>query len=597
MKKITLTIILFYVVSLTFLNAQMLKEVSLKQQIDNSTLVVEGKVIAEKSFWDAKNHNIYTSHTIKVYKTFKGKAISTIEVITAGGVVGLKAEVVTPSLRLRNNDIGVFMLYENDIELSSKSKSNNKKYKPYGSKQGFYKYYLDEDVAINPFEKKTGIASSFYNEIMSHTKSNYVKVSDFNVSNEQNKRNQQKVLLPPGSITFTPTTISAGTQAVLTINGSGFGTVQGKVGFANADDGSATFVDALDTQVLTWSDTQITVEVPSHAGTGKVRVTDDGGSFDTSAADLTVSYSELNIPSDAVSSGTFVAYMTQHVDDDNNGGYTWSMFTDFDANTAAKESFLRAFEAWRCETDVNWINGSTTSVDEVASDGINIIRFDNGTELGVTLLGKCTSRYSGCFINGGTSLEWYVSELDIVFDDGTDWNFGPGATPAILGKYDFESVALHELGHGHQLGHTVDTNNDVMHWVLQFAEDQRVLNANNITAANDVQSRSTTNSPCSESAMTNYAGMCNLSVEEDTLEEAISIYPNPVADQFFIKNASFINLEKAVIYDLSGRLINTYDISNTSRTKTIDVISMSKGIYFVNIHSEFASITKKLIVE
>ena len=610
MKKITLTYLLIMLLSLiSSLNAQgLIKEVSLEKQIEKSSLLIEGEVLSKESFWDKDNQNIYTVNKIQVHKVFKGETLTTIDIITFGGVVGLKAEIVTPSLSLNVNDIGVFVLNDNiNIELKSKSKKNQ--YKPYSSSQGFYKYNLYQDIATNIFIKKRGISTSFYNEIMTYTKSDYIDVTNFNIEKTQSALKQIKNALPPSAITFSPTTVSAGTQTVLTISGSGFGSIKGKVSFSEADTGGSSFADALDTQVLTWADTQITVEVPSGAGTGAIQVTDSSSESETSSAILAVSYSEINVISNQATAGANagldVAYLTQHVNDNTSGGYTWQMFTDFDTNAQAKASFLRAFEIWRCESGINWVIGATTTTNVIADDGVNVIRFDVGNELGDDILGRCTSRFSGCFINGDTSFAWYVDELDIVFNDSPDntgsasaetWNFGAGASSS--SEYDFESVALHELGHGHQLGHVIDPNSDVMHFSLFNGQDERVLGANNVIAAADVQSRSIFSGVCGVLAMTNYSGSCSLSVDERyELDGSITIYPNPAKQQFFIKNTSFANLERVAVYDVSGRLVSDVDVSDTSRTKTINLINVSKGMYFVNIHSENAFITKKLIVE
>ena len=175
MKKITLTYLFIMLLSLiSSLNAQgLIKEVSLEKQIEKSSLLIEGEVLSKESFWDKDNKNIYTVNKIQVHKVFKGESLTTIDIITLGGVVGLKAEIVTPSLSLNVNDIGVFMLNDNNnIELKSKSKK--KQYKSYSSSQGFYKYNLYQDIATNIFIKKTGISASFYNEIMTYTKSDYI---------------------------------------------------------------------------------------------------------------------------------------------------------------------------------------------------------------------------------------------------------------------------------------------------------------------------------------------------------------------------------------------------------------------------------------
>jgi hypothetical protein len=595
--QIVYVLLLFLMVG-SNLNAQiLLKEVTLKRQIENSSLVIEGKVLSKKAFWDAENKNIYTANSIEVYKVFKGQPIELIEVITEGGTVGLSAEIVTPSLTLNRGELGVFMLYNNNVKLNRKNKSSKEQFKTYGSLQGFYKYNLDSDEAVNPFNKKRGISSAFYNEIMSITKVGFVEVKAFDIVSMQNKFSKNTVLVP-GLITFTPTTITAGTKSILTINGTGFGSSIGKVSFSNADDGGATFVDALGSQIKTWNNTQITVEVPSRAGTGIIKVTDSGALSDNSLSSLTVTFSETNVIADNLNPGTDIAYNIQHINEDASGGYTFSLFTDFNDNINAKAVFIRALDTWRCETGINWvIDPSTTVIDVASEDGTNVVRFDTGTELETDVLGRCNSFYSGCVAGGGTTINWYVSELDIVFDDATNWNFSSVTSSTGMAQYDFESVTLHELGHGHQLGHVIDTN-DVMNYDLLNEEEQRVLGSGNITAATTIQSRSKTINPCPSlgtSVMTNHP--CYLSVEEEELKDALSIYPNPSKGSFNIKNTSLINLEKVVIYDISGRLISEYDMTNSSRIKTINLVGVSKGMYFINIQSKRGRITKKLILE
>ena len=51
------------------------------------------------------------------------------------------------------------------------------------------------------------------------------------------------------------------------------------------------------------------------------------------------------------------------------------------------------------------------------------------------------------------------------------------------------------------------------------------------------------------------------------------------------------------LYDLSGRKISEHDLSNSSRISTINVQGISKGIYLVNIHSENARMSTKLILD
>lgn len=569
----------------------MLKEISLKQQIEKSDLVVEGKVVSKKSFWE--NNLIYTKNTIQVYKVFKGEPVTTLEVITEGGRVGLEALVVSSALKLKNNDIGVFVLENSNLSTKLSKSSSNKVFKPYSAIQGFYKYDLIDNVAANPFNKKQGISSSFYDEIKSITRKNYVEVSGFNTAEINKSLNQNKTLSAVIS-GFNPTIATAGTQSQLTINGSGFGTSIGAVGFADADNGGAGFIDALQSQIVSWTDTQIVVEIPSGAGTGKVRVTPPLSSSAVSSSDLTISYSELNVDYDVATVTT--AFPLQHYGQSfQTGGYIWKMQTDFYNDTehpGAKAAFERAMETWRCTTKINWtISNTPVATDVKAKDNTNIIRFDNGSELGAGVLGTCYSYYNGC--SSGGSYNWYVSELDIVFDDATTWYYGTG-DPGLA--FDFQSVAVHELGHGHQLGHVVNTN-AIMHYNISPGEANRVLSADDIAAGNDIQSRSTSNQICLLDLMTDYSGSCSLGVDDLTFNEGVKVYPNPSNGQFYISNELNVNLTKAVVFDLSGRIISEFNFSDASKIKPINLAGASKGIYFVNIHSDNGFVTKKIVVE
>lgn len=595
MKKIILThlilFLLFILLSFENLFAQPgLVIIPLNQQIEKSELIVEGKVISKESFWDSNHRNIYTKNTVEVYKVFKGQILAQIEIITLGGTVGLEAEKVTPSLQLSKNTIGVFLLNKSNIRLLN-DKESFQKFRPYSGIQGFYKYNITTNTVSNIFKSYNDIEGVFYNSIKLVTKANYKKVSKKKIVGIGISNNVTKSLLVVGITNIFPTSISAGTKSILSINGTGFGTGIGKVEFSNADDGGGTLIEPLATQLISWSDTLIEVEVPAEVGTGVVRVTHQfNGTLDE--ANLSIPFSQTNVVSDDLSSGTFIAYQTQHINLNLVGGYTWQMQTGFNINTAAKESFIRAFDAWRCETGINWVLGTTTPVDNAVKDNINVISFDTVLNpLPDGTLGVNASYFNGCNV-GGTTLEWFVSELDIIFDAESNWQFGPAIATA--GQIDFESVAVHELGHAHQLGHVID-GSDILHFNIGSGITKRDLNANNITGGGDVQSRSTTNVVCGNGLMTNHS--CSLSISDKELNANIKIYPNPNNGKFYIQKASFINLEKVIIFDINGRLISKHDISDRLNIKIINLNNISKGIYFLNIYSDTAVITKKIILK
>ncbi len=602
--SIKLLITLLCVISCTsFAFAQkFVKKITLKQKIEKSSLVIEGRVVAKQSFWDDHNKLIYTANTVEVYSVFKGEVAKTVEVITVGGTVGLTALMTSNAVKLNKGDVGVFTLKNSTVNSNEKGVLTHSKFDLYSGQQGFYKYDLNKDLVVTSFGKKKGIKSDFYEEIRQYAQAKVIKVKAISSRNEVSKGNIAKSALVLGIESFSPTTAMGGVKMELTITGTDFGDEKGKVGFANANDGGATFVDALDTQVVSWTNTQVVVEVPSGAGTGKIRITNaDGSGVVESANILTISYSEVNVnyAPETTPETPEVAYQVRHADIDGDGGYTWEMFTDFFNDSdfpGAKAAYERAFNNWVCETGVNWsISDSPTTVDEVAfeskdgGDPVNVIRFDNGS-LSDETLGTCFYWFKGCSI--ANTISWYVAELDIVFNsEDILWNLGPDPTSG--GAFDFESVALHELGHGHMLAHVIDPNNS-MHYANTPNADKRVIESNNSNAAKGVQDRSTGSSVCGVPAMSDAS--CPLSVPEEEFANNISIYPNPTNGVFYIKNRSLINIDRIAIFDITGKLVLDQDFS-TSSDITINLEGYAKGMYFIDLLSDENVITSKLLLD
>jgi hypothetical protein len=638
----------------SFLFSQV-REVDFSNRVSQSQLIIEGEVISKRSFWDNKQHNIYTANEVMVYKIFKGTEITQVlEVITPGGTVGLNKEEVQPSLALSIGDKGIFTLLTNDVAIEN-SKAMLQ-YKPYASVQGFIKYDINTGSASGVFDKYKSIEEELYPKIKSLTNKQVIEVQSFSLAKQLVFNSKLATVITD----FSPTTASAGTATTITINGSGFGATIGSVRFSNADDGGASFIEVLPSEIISWNDTQIVVEIAQDAGTGPIQVL--GTSTVTSSQSLTVTYAQLNANFNNES------YQTRHINKNANGGYIWQMFTDFDANTTANAAFVRSLESWRCSTGINWEIGTVTTTDVVANDDINIVRHDNGSELPNGVLGRCTNRFSGC-ISGG-SISWFVEELDIVFNDDTNWNYTVNA-PAFT-EYDFESVSVHELGHGHQLGHVVDTN-DVMHFSISNGEENRVLSSNNLAGANDVQSRSTASGVCGQSEMISAfedasfsydsgiyslsdpnpsptitgdlggvfsstpaglmmdsatglittsnstvqsyiityttSGVCPVSidfpleisavlgVESVSLNEVLQVYPNPNSGEFSLLYNGVDSLESLKVYDITGKKIQIITLKSNDNINLINLNYLPKGMYFISIQTNKASVTKKIVIE
>ena len=585
MKKSLLISFALVFCSMINVHAQcMLQEIPLTQRITESDLVVEGKVVSQNSYWDDNHQTIYTVNTVEVYKVFKGSfTTGSIEILTEGGTVDLDMIKVEPSLQLNLNEVGIFACIPvTRFVVSTNQKTSLPKYEAHSSLQGFVKYDLSNASAADVFKQYPDIKNDVYDKITSITAKKYDVLQAFDAYSIVNNNSTNKMLVL-GITGFAPGTVTAGTKTVLTIDGTGFGAVQGTgtVGFKNSDDGGATYINPLPTQYTSWSDTQIKVEVPSKAGTGTIQVTQ--GNTVTSAGTLTVSYAQLNVSYDP-GSGT-KAYQPDHVNDNGSGGYTWQLYTGFDGNASAKASFLRALDTWRCNTSVNWSVGTTTAVNVISGDNTNVVRFDSGAELPGGVLGRCTSYWSGC--SSGPNVVWYVSELDIAFDDGANWQYGT-ALPA-GNEYDFETVAVHELGHGHQLGHVISSG-AIMHYAISNGASNRSLGANDLAAGVYVQGQSTVANACGPGAMTNYASCiastklqaayCPVTVANLSSKVYSDIVSGATAYQYsFVSGAFSQTYTRAQFNDLPLLLIPGIEYNKTYDVQVRAIIGANTGTY------------------
>ncbi|WP_163411587.1 T9SS type A sorting domain-containing protein [Flavobacterium ajazii] len=105
---------------------------------------------------------------------------------------------------------------------------------------------------------------------------------------------------------------------------------------------------------------------------------------------------------------------------------------------------------------------------------------------------------------------------------------------------------------------------------------------------------SNTNWSTQKDATATYNTACsNLGVQE-TVFEKMSLYPNPTQGELHIDH---IVLEKATLYDASGKLLKTTKFTNASQSNTLNMEAFSKGIYYLFLESEGTHTVKKIVVE
>ena len=482
------------------------------RRAQQSALVVEAEVLDARSFWNAGHTRLFTRHRLRVFSLLKGAVADTagLVLVTEGGRLGLDQQVLTNTLQLVAGQQGIFFLITvpwTGLLVANQSRS----WTPFGSEQGLIAYDLAEGTAAEPFRSYPAIDAAFYREIT-------------RLTGQPRRVLQPNPALVPGAgvpmargglapviSNFSPQQLPAGAGAVLTLNGSGFGSSRGSgsVEFRNADDGGATRVQARAADYLSWTDTRIQVRVPSSAsggqpvsgghpaGSGTVRVTTNNQLATESATVLTVIYALTNV----ASIDGAVLQRPNHIAQNANGGIIFRPGSNFTANAAASAAFQRALASWRCQTGMNWEVGAVNANNVIADDNLNVVAFDAGADLPDRVLGRTTSYYKGCQVSGGEVIFW-LKEVDMQFDDGAVFQFGPAPAVGTLNQIDFETVAVHELGHAHQLTHLI-LPGAVMHFAIGRGQNSRVLNPQSDVAGGRqvLRVRSFRNLGCSGPAM------------------------------------------------------------------------------------------------
>jgi hypothetical protein len=503
----------------------MLAPVPLSLRTQQASLVVEARVVSQQAE-DLGGH-ILTRNVLEVFKVFRGQLpAGPLSVLTPGGTLGLRREEVSSSLQLAAGQQGVFFL---EVEPNYPGER-----RAYAGPQGFIRYNLDDLTASEPFAHYANIGQAVYEAVQANTSTPFRTVAaNISLATASQRRSQRTAASPlattaPVISSFSPSALAAGIRTdtlarspgVLTIVGTGFGSTQGAgyVQFRNADDGGATYIQPLASDYLDWSNTRIRVRVPSSsttgrpAGTGDFQVVDNSGAMATSPSALTVTYALIT----TVSNGQ--PYRIHLISPDNSGGYTLQYAASFP--TEAKAPFERALYSWRCQVGINRSISATASPSDVTSqDGVNVVRFDASLPKGV--LGMTYQYYYGCSVNNGP-LNWQAIETDYAYAPvpipGTSttpaytWNYIT-STPSGL-QYDFESVALHEEGHGAQLTHIISATG-VMNYSLFNGQMRRTLDPNtDIAAGQNVRDYSTSASDierCYRAALT--PSVCPLPVQ------------------------------------------------------------------------------------
>jgi hypothetical protein len=86
---------------------------------------------------------------------------------------------------------------------------------------------------------------------------------------------------------------------------------------------------------------------------------------------------------------------------------------------------------------------------------------------------------------------------------------------------------------------------------------------------------------------------CALKTQDFTSNNTISVYPNPTSDILYVETSDGVTVDKAVLYDISGRAVKEF----TNTVAGISVAGLAKGMYVIQVLSGNTIQTQKIILE
>ncbi|MDX1429862.1 MAG: hypothetical protein R3282_06225, partial [Rhodothermales bacterium] len=208
-------IVLLFVSGLPVVHSQpaALYEVSFEDRIGSSELIVEGRVTGQESFWNAAGTLILTSNRVEVYRVFKGAVASNfVDVVTLGGVVGWKAQVVSHSVNPAPGEVGVFFLTRSNKTEGLAKQEETPAFEVYAAEQGFIRYDEASGLASDIFNIYSDIDREVRGRLADALGSPRVLV-DYAAPTRRSSKGAQI----PVITSFSPNPVTAGTATVLTI--------------------------------------------------------------------------------------------------------------------------------------------------------------------------------------------------------------------------------------------------------------------------------------------------------------------------------------------------------------------------------------------
>ncbi len=433
---------------------------------------------------------------------------------------------------------------------------------------------------------------------------------------------------------FSPASIVAGDNQILTINGSNFGVYQpvnpsdngtgSSVLFRNGDHSflapnpgdeplyiGAGFKDYIIGEIHGWTDTQIKVKVPSTdwnsgveapAASGEFKVRNACNHEGFSPSDLDIPYSLLNFRQTTSSTPRKLG-----LKNNNGNGYVFE-FNSNTNNTNIQSAFQDALEIWCAITQINFeTKEGFTNADTDPNDDKNVIKIEG---LSSGLAGLILSEFYFQIECEGSVEEdggFIMTDLDFSVDNGF----------ANASFSDLRDVFLHELGHAHMLNHAFKDalepdDGPLMHptSTINFVDDVDITGALRVfdNSAVIIYGADGTSSPpnndCTISGnsvgvdpiqQSSSCGTINTTKENLLLNLDIKLSPNPTSSRVQIQSPPDLFIQTVQIWSTSGHLMFVDKLIDNTSSVSLDTEKLNSGIYLLKIFTQKGVAFQKLV--
>jgi hypothetical protein len=289
---------------------------------------------------------------------------------------------------------------------------------------------------------------------------------------------------------------------------------------------------------------------------------------------------------------------------DGDDGYEFYFTDKFKSGMPNAQSAMNAvkdgFDDWRCETRVNFdIRDDYNDANAPNTAGeITFDVIDAGSTVDDMILAKGPSGGGTC--PGGTSdeKETGIAQVMLVFSNNADIHWSSDGTPN-SNEYDVKTIALHEVGHLHQLGHTKQEENIMFPTVSPGSSGIKQLYIDDIIGGQHVTRTSNEEFVCDDPLspmIPVLPGNCILLDSKDIhiVNLTIHIFPNP-ADGNVIFNSDNDRFESVAIATFDGVILEEIRVMPFQSTNTINVAHLPKGFYLLTFKGKEGNGTAKLI--